>query len=100
MSLDFYLFTSFYFIYVCSDSWVTLDLYVSIKTTTTTSTVIGFSTAQLVCDEAFSLLPSGCMKRSVSNHVLTEGRHAVSFRFDTTFLYQSIKLKTMNMYIA
>ena len=35
MSFDFYLFTSFYFIYVCSDSWVSLDLYVSIKTTTT-----------------------------------------------------------------
>ena len=38
MSFDFYLFTSFYFIYVCSDSWVSLDLYVSIKTTTTTTT--------------------------------------------------------------
>ena len=32
-----YLFTSFYFIYVCSDSWVSRDLYVSIKTTTTTT---------------------------------------------------------------
>ena len=40
MSLDFYFFTSFYFIYVCSDSWVSLDLYVSIKTTTTTTTTM------------------------------------------------------------
>ena len=32
----FIFFTSFYFICVCSDSWVSLDLYVSIKTTTTT----------------------------------------------------------------
>ena len=46
------------------------------------------SIAQSVCGRAFSLLASGCLRRSVSNPGLDRGRWLVSFRFEITSLYQ------------
>ena len=53
-----------------------------------------FSIAQWVYEPAFSLLRSGCMRRTASNPGFTRGRQLVSFRFEMTWLCQSIKIKT------
>ena len=55
------------------------------------------SIAQSICEQAFSLLVSGCLRWQTWNPGLTKERQLVSFLFGIYSLCQSIKIKT-NIY--